>query len=105
MMLGPEQQRELGDLMNHDPAGSERVWRKWAKDMATDQFSVINPPQTFQEIAEIHPMMIGFCAQQASVPVSPGRVQQLQHAARAAYYERLCNLTDAAAITKGDVVA
>jgi len=100
-MLLPDQQRELGDLMNHAPAAAERVWRQLAKDLATDQFGFPNAPQSIQEVAEVMPFFIDGCCEFASHPIAPGRVQQMKHAARSAFYERLCSLADAAEDTKG----
>ena len=94
-MLDPDQQRDLGDLIRIDPAAAEKTFRQLAENFATQHFGPGISPQNPQEIAELVPMIIGLCAQQADDPAASGRVQQMQHAARAAFYERLRSLVAA----------
>ncbi|TPK85320.1 hypothetical protein [Mesorhizobium sp. B2-4-17] len=89
-VLFPDQQKDLGALMNLDVFEAERIWRQDAHAMAKTYFAGMDcSPQTPQEIAEIGPVLIALCAEMASPPVALQRVLRLQLASRAAFYERL----------------
>lgn len=57
--------------------------------MAKIYFEMANPPQSPQEIAEIGPIWIAICAGNASMPVSAQLLLRIQHASRAAFFERM----------------
>ncbi|MCH4554858.1 hypothetical protein [Mesorhizobium jarvisii] len=90
MMLNPKLQKDLGNLINLDIHEAERFWRKEAHAMARGYFEAMaTSPQTPQELAEIGPMLLAVCAEMAAPPVAPKRLLRVQHASRAAFYERL----------------
>ncbi|MER8567542.1 hypothetical protein NKH85_16290 [Mesorhizobium sp. M0924] len=89
MILSPQNQKDLGDLVNLDPAAAEKAFRQLAQDFATQHFGIFPSPKSPHEIAELVPQMIELCVQQAAHRIEPGRILQMQHAARASFYERL----------------